>query len=183
MAWGPAQPSSDPLYYTWSETNGISGIDELTVSGLTAGQIRNVITSETITEIAISPDGQWVSGLLLNTEVRVWNAATGEERYRLGTNDLRASIFEGAIAFSPDSRLLAASGRGTINVYDLASGQTLHTFAGHNDFITALAFRTDSLALASGSSDGAIILWDLGAGPLPEVTPEPTPTPLPPPTE
>jgi WD40 repeat protein len=48
-----------------------------------------------------------------------------------------------------------------VRVHDWPSGKALHTFSGHKGPVTALAFNPDGKTLASGSTDGAILLWDM----------------------
>ena len=68
--------------------------------------------------------------------------------------------------FSPEGKRLAAGVRTgkrewTIRVYDWPEGNLLHSFIGHTDSITALAFSSNGTTLASGSADGTVMLWDL----------------------
>jgi WD40 repeat protein len=75
-----------------------------------------------------------------------------------------------SIVFSPDGRTLAASDSFKIVLWDVASGQVLHTLQGlYNigggkpiDLGGAVAFSPDGRTLALGNRDGAVILlWDL----------------------
>lgn len=180
LAWGPAEPKNDPLFIAWLREDGTGGITEFQVSGLAAGQAKPLVSAQgALTDLAISPDGKWMAASLNDHEVGVWDAASGGDRYILQIGEARASLYTGSLAFSPDSRLLAATGRNEIQVFDFEVGHTVNRFFAHSEYIPALDFRPDGKALASGSSDGLIEIWDLGAGPLPEPIQQPTPTPLP----
>jgi RNA polymerase sigma factor (sigma-70 family) len=71
--------------------------------------------------------------------------------------------------FSPDGKLFAAGvptakpDEFGVRVYAWPSGKILHTFRGHRQEVTALAFSADGKALASGSADSTILVWDLTA--------------------
>jgi WD40 repeat protein/tRNA A-37 threonylcarbamoyl transferase component Bud32 len=75
-----------------------------------------------------------------------------------------------SIAMSPDGLLLAsASSDRTLRLWDLATGNLLHSFAGrslwfsagHSDRVSTVTFSPDGQTLISGSDDGTIKLWDL----------------------
>ena len=69
-----------------------------------------------------------------------------------------------AIAFSPDSRLLAvASGIG-VWLYEVSTSRELALLSGHEGVVTTVAFSPDGSLLASGSSDQTVKLWDLATG-------------------
>jgi hypothetical protein len=75
--------------------------------------------------------------------------------------------------FSPDGRWLAAaggppgmpSGRGKVQVWEMATGRLSCTLSGHKGDVTAIAFSADGRILATGAEDQTVRLWDLGGGP------------------
>jgi WD40 repeat protein/transcriptional regulator with XRE-family HTH domain len=72
-----------------------------------------------------------------------------------------------AVAVSPDGWYWAAVGKlGEVRVWE-ARGQTLHrVWQAHAGMVWSLAFSPDGRALATGSHDGSIKLWDLESGSL-----------------
>src|SRR5262249_14991197 len=88
--------------------------------------------------------------------------------------DLKARI--SILAFSPDSRLLAALlTPTTAGVWDVASGQRLAVLAGHTGDIARVDFAADSKTLFSRGADGQVRAWDARAGllrplPLPQAS-------------
>ena len=71
-----------------------------------------------------------------------------------------ATAFSDALlALDPFGRLLAVAGGRTIQVLRADDGRRLHSFAGHRDEITALAWSHDGRRLASGCRDATVHVW------------------------
>jgi WD40 repeat protein/tRNA A-37 threonylcarbamoyl transferase component Bud32 len=75
-----------------------------------------------------------------------------------------------AVTIHPDEQTLASgSSDKTIKLWNLTTGEILHTFAGrslwfgagHTDRITALLFASDGHTLVSSSDDGTVKFWDV----------------------
>jgi WD40 repeat protein len=85
-----------------------------------------------------------------------WDVETGKRRLHLPNVDTIV------LAFSPDSKLLAAEGENYgVCVWDVTSGKERHCFAGHRARVSALAFSSDGRRLISGSWDATAFLWDV----------------------
>jgi WD40 repeat protein/serine/threonine protein kinase len=121
--------------------------------------------------VAFSPDGRRLASSgggwddrkkqYTGCEVRVWDAATGQE-VRALTGHTRLVL---GVAFSPDGRRLAsASEDGTVRVWDAASGAQVHALRGHTGPVQSVAFSPDGRRLASASGDRTVRVWDAATG-------------------
>jgi RNA polymerase sigma factor (sigma-70 family) len=110
--------------------------------------------------VAFSPDGKSLITTGLEGTVCLWDPATGKERRRFAA-DKQAAFH--AWALSPDGKTLATARRGesVIYLWELATGKERWRFTGHRGEVRSLAFSPDGKALASGSEDTTILVWDL----------------------
>jgi WD40 repeat protein len=123
-----------------------------------------------IDTIAFSPDGRLLASVgapvlqghwvLENVDhhLRLWDVATGKEVFALKE--------KGAVAFSPDSKLLAVIDLKTneVQLWDTTTRKKLHDLGGHSDYILARVFSPDGKRLATLDDEQTIRLWDVATG-------------------
>jgi WD40 repeat protein len=68
-----------------------------------------------------------------------------------------------AVTVTGDGHAITGSMDGTAIVWDIESGQALHTLTGHHSGVWAVAATSDGHAI-TGSDDGTAIVWDLARG-------------------
>ncbi len=108
-----------------------------------------------------------------NGQVRLHKIAPRGGRLAEGDNKEESSVREferlpgtaHAVAFSPDGRLLAATGaNGETRIWQTADGKRVAQIAGDKAALYALAFTTDSKTLATAGADGRIRLYEAATG-------------------
>lgn len=138
-----ASASHDKLIRLWAMPNG-------TLQQTLSGHLHK------INAIAFSPNGS----ILLSRssrETRIWSVQTG--RLLRSLADHRADTAR-AIAFSATGKVYAIGYLdGTIEVWNLASGQRLQTISHQTGGVTSVAFSPDGQLLAS-SIGRTLQLWD-----------------------
>jgi RNA polymerase sigma factor (sigma-70 family) len=114
-----------------------------------------------LAHLTFSPDGRSlaaVTGLGSGTVI-VWDVGTGKERYRLP-----GLAYSGTCVFSPDGKVLAASGSPRdLNLWDASDGKEVRRLA-LGTWVTAAAFTPDGKTLAAATEQGALVLWDVDSG-------------------
>lgn len=127
-----------------------------------------VAATSGIQTLAFAPDGKTLfsrsgsnapvatQGVEKNSQVSLWDVATGELRSVIALNqgDVRA------LAVAPNGQSFVTAGIDDIRVWQTTTGARLASWKGHAAPVEALAYAADGLLLASGSRDSTIKLWD-----------------------
>jgi RNA polymerase sigma factor (sigma-70 family) len=116
-----------------------------------------------VTCVCFSPDGRLLASGCKDYAVRLWDAASGEQKAQL---PVRGPVT--ALAWTPDSRRLVSASHfdEMIRLWDVASGREKQALEGHGHTIIALAVSPDGRRLASAGyePETEIYLWDLESG-------------------
>ncbi|QDU94934.1 WD40 repeat domain-containing serine/threonine protein kinase [Lignipirellula cremea] len=120
---------------------------------------------ERIRSLDFSRDGKWLLTGASNGVVRIWNAATGEQRggdYR----GHRGAVY--SARFSPNGKSFVTAGHDGVavvwNASDHAAGKAEFSqappFRGHTGPVYAADFSPDGKRVVTGGEDKRILLWD-----------------------
>ena len=144
-------PNSQTLYAL--ESSGT--LRRWDMSTLTSTSLRLALPDPTDTHyygvINLAANRVVITG---HSSIEVADATTGALIYSLGTKQ------EWRVAINAQGTRLAAANFSSIDFWDLETGQHLPTNAGHNGYISDLAFSPDGQSLASsGGDDGTIRIW------------------------
>lgn len=115
--------------------------------------------------LAFSPCGSVIAGGMFG-KLLLWCAEKLTLLYTIPQPE--DSLNPYVLTFSPCGRYLASGTwwqkgmkKMAIRLWDVATGENIHTFWGHTTDIEILTFSPDGAILASGSFDGTAQLWDL----------------------
>jgi WD40 repeat protein len=92
------------------------------------------------------------------SEVKLWSLGTDPPRERASLTGLQSEIL--ALAFTADSRFIAAGARNQVRVWDAGSGAAAADLVGSTDAITTMAFSPDGTLLAAAAAASGGCVWE-----------------------
>jgi WD40 repeat protein len=120
--------------------------------------------------LLFSPDGRLLAtGTYRSNTIKLWETATNRKLRDLSSGGQAVSALAPSVAFSRDSRLIAASGGdNSVTVWDVNSGRELHKLGGssQSSMIASLGvyfivFTSDNRLVTISD---AVRVWDLSSG-------------------
>jgi molecular chaperone DnaK (HSP70) len=110
-----------------------------------------------INSMVFSPDGRLLAASAPAERVRIWDASTGIERFRLPTS-------AETVLFSADGRWLVTSGKTKAQVWDVATERQLLSASHRSPRGDAVALTSDCRWMATGGPRNTVRTWDTGTG-------------------
>ncbi len=111
---------------------------------------------KTIHSLAFSPDGKTLAvGGFQEKVVHLWDVGTSAEKRRLVTDADNL-----ALAFSPDSSILATGEQNGVDLWEVATGRRTGTLDATMIWVPFVLFSPQGNALAAGTALGRVRLWD-----------------------
>ena len=127
-----------------------------------------VTHKDRVRSVAFSPDGETLVSAYYN-KIWLWDVQIGEQTRIIDIDDSKEGPRKGGhtlnVVFSPDGETLASGGDdNTVRLLNAETGKQIHTFKGHEDYVSSVVFSPDGETLASGSHDNTIRLWNTKTG-------------------
>jgi WD40 repeat protein len=114
------------------------------------------------TGLDFSPDGErLVSGSIADGTVRVWDISPGG-----GVEPIlfpHGNAINTAVVFHPGGTRLATASADVAQIWDIATGESLHTLSS-DDEIWMVAYSPDGALLATADKVATVKLWDAESG-------------------
>jgi WD40 repeat protein len=130
--------------------------------GVTATETANLfdfVGYSLATAVQWAPDNSRVAVGNDDGTIQVWSLETGNIVAVLGGHTSGVS----SLAWSPDSRWLATSGRSdhNVRVWEAATGELMAVLEGHTAEVTAISWSADSKQVASTGFDSVLRIWNV----------------------
>jgi hypothetical protein len=128
---------------------------------------KNLLTlkghTESVSSVAISPDGRRIVSGSNDRTLKIWDADTGQDLLSLKGHTWVVS----SVAFSPDGqRIATASLDNTISVWDAGGGADLLWLKGHSRPVSRVGYSPDGKRVFGQDDCGKVLTWDVTTGHL-----------------
>jgi WD40 repeat protein len=110
-----------------------------------------------VTTVVFSPDGRYLLSGALDSTVRLWDVAKGDELRRFDGHT--GAVM--ALAFSDDGTYAASGAQdGALIVWEVGNGDLLRQIQAHTGTIQFVGFVGGDDTVRSAAEDGQIALWN-----------------------
>ena len=131
--------------------------------------VTQMETEASISGLTFSPDNCYLaSASVRSSTVEVWHPETGTQLSQITADTEKGGFFR-PIVFSPDSHLIASTGRVNIDsdvevivIWNVENKEQIASIRGHTAKITNLCFSPCGQFLASSSEDSTVQIWKVG---------------------
>ena len=119
---------------------------------------------EVISALALSPDAALLAAGS-HSQLHLWDVSTGHKLFSVSTVHKRGwrihHDYPAPLVFSRDGTILVNGyNSGTIQLWDVKTGDSIAALDGHTQKVKTLKFSPDGETLVSTAQDGTIFLWD-----------------------
>ena len=120
-------------------------------------------SGDTVSAVAISPDGKLMATVSKNKYLRIWDFKTGKIIKSSKAHDDAIRF----VVFSPDTlHIVTASVDGTAKIWEKTLQKNPVILKGHKGKVYSAVFSPDGKKIVTSSSDCSVRLWDAHTGKL-----------------
>ena len=105
-----------------------------------------------VRSVTFSSDDRYLASSHYNGEVKVWNVSDWELLRTMPAGDYD-------IAFSPDAKMIAGTGNGSVNLWWVEDGTKVAQLPGPAGWMHPVDFSHDGASLAVGGEEGIVRIW------------------------
>ena len=130
---------------------------------VSAGKLKQVLgtAGDLVLDVRFSPDGSRIAATTVDSGLKVYNAATGEEQLAVSSH----SDWVTCVTWSADgSKLVTGSRDKTCKLFDAETGELKLTYGGHGKPVRGVAFHPGGEEVYSSGSDNKIHRWKVADG-------------------
>lgn len=134
-----------------------------------SARVHCILRDHTSAVLDIVFDANWIVTGSKDATVRVWRRSDLPPPYPSSTATTPPVAWRKFTHTGPvnavdlqANQVVSASGEGSMFLWDLNTGEKLHTFAGHTKGLACIVFK--GTTLVSGSNDQTIRVWDTRSG-------------------
>ncbi len=113
--------------------------------------------------VRFSPNGRYLAAAEFQGPLHLWDLARNRQVWEVPS--IESTRFR-ALAYSPDSRLLAAGGHGAIQIWETETGKEMCPQDALDSEPWGLVVAADARTVVSASTEPALRAWDLSTGKL-----------------
>ena len=126
------------------------------------GRLLETLVGHTdeVRSVDYNPNGCRIVSTSYN-EMIIWDAKHGELLQNKPFGGIFNDNYVNYACFSPDgSRIAAAMGDGTVQIFNSKDCELVKVFRGHEKSVNYVCFSPDGKLIASASDDKTVIIWD-----------------------
>jgi WD40 repeat protein len=116
--------------------------------------------TEAVDSLTLDAEGRRLASTDMGGTLILWDTSDGRPLLHLTSGRVLG------LALSPDGSTLACGQKDqSVTLRDVATGRTIRTYRGHDDWVTSLAFNAEGTRFASLDALGIAKIWDVATEP------------------
>ncbi|XP_033644515.1 NACHT domain- and WD repeat-containing protein 1-like [Asterias rubens] len=110
--------------------------------------------------VAISADNQWVVAGSDQNYLQVWSISSGDSVLLIDENHSGYERYANVVITQDSTRIVSAA-QNELKVYSIITGNKVHTFQGHTEYISCICISKEDKYAVSGADDHTVKVWSL----------------------